>query len=133
MKILIIEDEPKTAAYLKKGLEENGFVIDLAANGEDGTHLALTAGYDLIILDVMMPVCDGWSVMADLRRHGLSAPVLFLTARDAVHDRVKFGAGRRRLSGQAVRLLRTSCQGPFDTATGRDQDSVDCQDCQFTN
>ena len=89
MKILIVEDEPKTAAYLRKGLEENDFVIDLAKNGEDGKHLALTASYDLIILDVMMPICDGWSVIADVRRHGLSTPVLFLTARDAIHDRVK--------------------------------------------
>ena len=89
MKILIVEDEPKTAAFLRKGLEENGFVVDLAENGEDGTHLALTASYDLVILDVMMPICDGWSVIADVRRHGLLTPVLFLTARDAVHDRVK--------------------------------------------
>ena len=89
MKILIVEDEPKTAAFLRKGLEENGFVVDLAENGEDGTHLALTASYDLLILDVMMPICDGWSVIADVRRHGLLTPVLFLTARDAVHDRVK--------------------------------------------
>ena len=89
MKILVIEDEPKTAAYLRKGLEENGFVVDLAENGEDGTHLALTESYDLVILDVMMPICDGWSVIANVRRHGLSTPVLFLTARDAVHDRVK--------------------------------------------
>ena len=89
MKILVIEDESKTAAYLRKGLEENGFVVDLAENGEDGTHLALTESYDLVILDVMMPICDGWSVIANVRRHGLSTPVLFLTARDAVHDRVK--------------------------------------------
>lgn len=89
MKLLIVEDEPKTADYLSKGLQENGFVVDLAENGEDGTHLALTGSYDLVILDVMLPICDGWSVMADLRRHKLSTPVLFLTARDAVHDRVK--------------------------------------------
>lgn len=89
MKILIVEDEPKTASYLRKGLEENGFVVDLAENGEDGLHLAQTASYDLIILDVMLPARDGWSVMADLRRRGIATPVLFLTARDAVHDRVK--------------------------------------------
>lgn len=89
MKLLIVEDEPKTAAYLSKGLQENGFVIDLAENGEDGTHLALTGSYDLVILDVMLPIRDGWSVMADLRRHKLFTPVLFLTARDAVYDRVK--------------------------------------------
>ena len=89
MKILIIEDESKTAAYLKRGLEENGFVIDLAENGEDGAHMAHAGSYDLVILDVMLPVRDGWFVMADLRRRGVSTRVLFLTARDAVHDRVK--------------------------------------------
>lgn len=89
MKVLIIEDEPKTASYLRKGLGENGFVIDLANNGEDGSHLAQTGRYDLIILDVMLPVRDGWSVIADLRRRNIAIPVLFLTARDAVHDRVK--------------------------------------------
>lgn len=89
MKVLIVEDEVKTANYLRKGLEENGFVTDLAENGEDGSHLAYTGDYDLIILDVMLPLRDGWTVMADLRRRGLSTPVLFLTARDAVHDRVK--------------------------------------------
>lgn len=89
MKILIVEDEAKTASYLQKGLEENGFVVDLVGNGEDGSHLAHTGNYDLIILDVMLPVGDGWTIMSDLRRHGISTPVLFLTARDAVHDRVK--------------------------------------------
>lgn len=89
MKILIIEDESKTAAFLKRGLEENAFVVDLAENGEDGAHLAHTGFYDLIVLDVMLPIRDGWSVMADLRRRGVLTPVLFLTARDAIHDRVK--------------------------------------------
>ncbi len=89
MKVLIIEDEPKTASYLRRGLGEHGFVIDLAKNGEDGSHLAQTGSYDLIILDVMLPIRDGWSVVADLRRRNITIPVLFLTARDAVHDRVK--------------------------------------------
>jgi len=89
MKILIVEDETKTAAYLKRGLEENGFVVDLAMNGEDGAHVAHTGNYDLMVLDVMLPGRDGWSVMAELRRCGISTPVLLLTARDAVHDRVK--------------------------------------------
>ncbi len=89
MKILVVEDEAKTAAYLKRGLEENGFIVDIAENGEDGAHLAETGAYDLVILDVMLPVRDGWSVLADLRHHDVRTPVLFLTARDAVHDRVK--------------------------------------------
>ena len=89
MKVLIVEDEPKTAAYLKRGLEENGFVADVAENGEDGSHLAQTRSYDLIILDAMLPGRDGWSIITDLRRKAIATPVLFLTARDAVHDRVK--------------------------------------------
>jgi len=88
MKVLIVEDEAKTAAYLKRGLEENGFVADIAYNGDDGIHLAQNKSYDLIILDVMLPIRDGWSILADLRRREITTPVLFLTARDAVSDRV---------------------------------------------
>src|SRR5262245_42920688 len=89
MKLLIVEDQRKTAGYLRKGLEENGFVVDVAYAGEHGLHLALTVGYDLIILDVMLPGRDGWSILTDLRAAGKEVPVLFLTARDAVEDRVK--------------------------------------------
>lgn len=89
MRILIIEDERKTADYLHKGLSESGYVVDVATNGDDGLHLGLSEFYDLIVLDVMMPGRDGWSVLASLRRAGRSTPVLFLTARDTVEDRVK--------------------------------------------
>ena len=89
MKILIVEDEPKTGEYLRQGLNEASFVADLAANGSDGLHLALHGEYDLVILDVMLPELDGWQVLATLRRRGLEMPVLFLTARDQVEDRVK--------------------------------------------
>lgn len=89
MKILVVEDEPKTASYLRNGLIENGFVADVATQGEDGLHAALTGEYDLIILDVMLPGRDGWSVLSNLRAAGSSSPVLVLTARDAVRDRVK--------------------------------------------
>jgi two-component system copper resistance phosphate regulon response regulator CusR len=89
MRILIIEDERKTADYLHKGLSESGYVVDVATNGDDGLHLSLSEFYDLIVLDVMMPGRDGWSVLASLRRAGRSTPVLFLTARDTVEDRVK--------------------------------------------
>jgi two-component system copper resistance phosphate regulon response regulator CusR len=89
VKILIVEDEPKTGEYLRQGLNEAGFVADLAANGSDGLHLALHGEYDLVILDVMLPELDGWQVLALLRRRGLEMPVLFLTARDQVEDRVK--------------------------------------------
>jgi len=89
MKILIIEDEPKTGKFLKKGLTEAGFVADIAADGRDGLHLALTESYDLIVLDVMLPGIDGWGVLREMRCAGKQVPVLFLTARDQVDDRVK--------------------------------------------
>ena len=89
MKILVIEDEKKSALYLEKGLREHGFVVDVADNGETGLHLAQTGNYDLIVLDIMLPGRDGWSVCQQLRRSGKQTPVLFLTARDTVDDRVK--------------------------------------------
>ena len=89
MKILVVEDEPKTASYLRNGLVENGFVADISHRGDDGLHAATGGEYDLIILDVMLPERDGWSVLSALRAAGRSTPVLFLTARDGVQDRVK--------------------------------------------
>ncbi|CAG0957011.1 Transcriptional activator protein CopR [Rhodocyclaceae bacterium] len=89
MKILIVEDEPKTGDYLKQGLSEAGFVADLVRDGVDGRHLALTDDYDLVVLDVMLPGLDGWQVLRELRQAGRHMPVLFLTARDQVEDRVK--------------------------------------------
>ncbi len=88
MKILVIEDEPKTGDYLRQGLQEAGFLVDLARDGRDGLHDALTADYDLVILDVMLPGIDGWSVLRGIRAAGIEIPVLFLTARDQVDDRV---------------------------------------------
>ena len=89
MKILVVEDERKTAAYLRKGLAENGFVVDVAHDGTGGLHRARSDTYDLVILDVMLPGRDGWSVLSELREAGRVTLVLFLTARDAVQDRVK--------------------------------------------
>jgi two-component system, OmpR family, copper resistance phosphate regulon response regulator CusR len=89
MKVLVVEDEQKTASYLHKGLTENGFVVDVADRGERAVHLARTCGYDVLILDVMLPGCDGWSVLRELRGSGDQTPALFLSARDAVEDRVK--------------------------------------------
>ena len=89
MKILIIEDEPKTGDYLRQGLREAGFFVDLVANGTDGLHHALEGDHDLVILDVMLPGLDGWQVLRNLRGHQRQMPVLFLTARDQVEDRVK--------------------------------------------
>ena len=89
MKLLVVEDEAKTADYLRQGLSEAGFVVDLARNGLDGYHLAMTGDHDLIVLDVMLPDVDGWRILRALREAGRDVPVLFLTARDSVEDRVK--------------------------------------------
>jgi two-component system copper resistance phosphate regulon response regulator CusR len=89
VKILVVEDEPKSGDYLRQGLVEAGFVVDLARDGLDGLHLGETGDYALAILDVMLPRLDGWQVLAGLRRAGCEMPVLFLTARDQVDDRVK--------------------------------------------
>lgn len=88
MRLLIVEDDRKTAEYLKQGLSENDYVVDAVYNGVDGAHLATTGSYDLVILDVMLPGRDGWEVLELLRRQS-GTPVLFLTARDRVEDRVK--------------------------------------------
>ena len=89
MKILIVEDEQKTGDYLKQGLSEAGFVVDLVRDGLDGAHQALTDNYDLVVLDVMLPKLDGWQVLQRIRQSGKHMPVLFLTARDQIEDRVK--------------------------------------------
>lgn len=88
MRILVVEDEPKAGEYLRKGLTESGFVVDLARTGPDGLQLATADAYDLIVLDVMLPGIDGWQVVQELRKTQ-ETPVLFLTARDAVQDRIK--------------------------------------------
>ncbi len=89
MKILVVEDEPKTGEYLRQGLSEAGLVTDLARDGWEGLALARTGDHDLIILDVMVPGLDGWQLLGELRATGNPVPVLFLTARDSVADRVK--------------------------------------------
>lgn len=89
MRILLVEDEHKTGDYLKQGLTEAGYVTDWVADGLSGKHQALSSDYDLIILDVMLPGLDGWSVISEIRKGGKTMPVLFLTARDQIEDRVK--------------------------------------------
>jgi len=89
MKILVVEDEHKTGDYLRQGLAESGFLTELASNGMDGLHQALTGDFDLLVLDVMLPGLDGWQVLERLRQGGKQMPVLFLTARDQIEDRVK--------------------------------------------
>ncbi|MEJ6078418.1 heavy metal response regulator transcription factor [Vibrio sp. 1-Bac 57] len=89
MKILIIEDEPKTGQYLRQGLTESGFIVNLSSNGIDGLYHATSQHHDLIILDVMLPDLNGWQILAQLRKQDNETPVIFLTARDKVEDRIK--------------------------------------------
>src|ERR1700736_4070450 len=88
MRILVVEDEHKLASVLKRGLEEHGYAVDVAYDGEDGLALATAAPYDLIVLDVMLPRLDGLNLCHHLRSQNMHMPVLMLTARDAVDDRV---------------------------------------------
>nr|WP_314483840.1 heavy metal response regulator transcription factor [uncultured Pseudomonas sp.] len=89
MKLLIVEDQARTGQYLHQGLSEAGFTVELATDGETGHFLALTGDHDLLILDVMLPGRDGWQILKGVRQAGIDTPVLFLTARDAVEDRVR--------------------------------------------
>lgn len=88
MPILVIEDEEKTLLFLKKGLTENGFVTETARTGEEGLKLAKAKEFDIVVLDVMLPGMNGWQVLKSLRAAGVATPVIYLTARDAVTDRV---------------------------------------------
>jgi len=132
MRILLVEDEPKTGAYLQQGLRESGYLADLAINGRDGLHLALEEDYDLVILDVMLPLMDGWTVLRRLREQR-DTPVLFLTARDEVADRVQgFDLGAddylvkpfafAELLGRIKALLRRGPVRALDVMTVADLD-----------
>ncbi|MDP3171825.1 MAG: response regulator, partial [Polaromonas sp.] len=88
MRLLVIEDELKLAGYLRQGLTENGYVVDVAHNGIDGGHLAVSGDYDLILLDVMLPGMDGFGVLKVIRKNK-PVPVLILTARDQLEDRIR--------------------------------------------
>lgn len=88
MRLLVVEDEKKAGEYLRKGLTESGFVVDLADSGPTGLHAATSLQYDLIVLDVMLPGMDGWQIVSELRKT-VDTPVLFLTARDALEDRIR--------------------------------------------
>ncbi len=89
MKVLVVEDEPKTAAFLKKGLGEQGFLVDTSTDGSEGLDLALSHDYDCLVLDVMLPGLTGLEILKRIRREGRTTPVIFLTARDGVADRVE--------------------------------------------
>jgi heavy metal response regulator len=89
MRTLVVEDEPGIANFVRQGLTEAGYAVDLACDGEEGLDYALAVPYDVIVLDIMLPRMDGLEVLEELRRRGDKTPVLMLTARDTVDDRVK--------------------------------------------
>lgn len=89
MKILLVEDDVKTVAYLSKGLAENGFIVDKSIDGQDGLFKALSFFYDLVILDIRLPSLDGWSIVSKIRQKNKILPILMLTAKDAIEDRVQ--------------------------------------------
>jgi two-component system copper resistance phosphate regulon response regulator CusR len=89
MRVLIVEDDPRTAAFVRKGLLESGFAVDATADGHEGLHLARTTPYDVVVLDVMLPGLDGFSILRELRAAGRQTPVIVLSARGEVEDRVR--------------------------------------------
>jgi two-component system OmpR family response regulator len=89
MRVLLVEDEPELASALARALSDEAFAVDIAPDGGEGLYRAIEIPYDAIILDMMLPVRDGWDVLSELRRHGRVTPVLILTARDAIEDRVR--------------------------------------------
>lgn len=89
MKLLVVEDDPKAARFLKKGLGEEGFVVDVCHDGENGLEAALTGQYGLMVLDVMLPIRDGWEVVEQMRARACDTPVLMLTALDSVAHRIR--------------------------------------------
>lgn len=89
MRVLVVEDEPRIAAFLRQGLTEEGYAVDVAEDGEQALEFAASAPYDVIILDILLPRGDGFAVCADVRRRGIRTPILMLTARGAVEDRVR--------------------------------------------
>jgi len=89
LRVLLVEDDVKIASFVVKGLKEAGFAVDHAANGEDGLHLALTMSYDTAIIDIMLPELDGLGLLKEMRGQGISTPVIILSARRSVDDRIK--------------------------------------------
>lgn len=134
MKILVIEDEVKTAKFLKKGFAESGFVVDIAHDGLDGLHLALEIDFAVIILDVMLPHLDGWQVLTRLRQENRQSLVLLLTALDAVHERVRgleLGADDYLVKPFAFSELLARVRSLLRRASPRQQETIRLADLEI--
>ena len=134
MKLLLIEDEIKTATYVSKGLREHGFVVDCVYRGDDGLHLAMEHVYDLVLLDVMLPGRSGWEVIAGLRQVKKNVPILFLTARDAVEDKVRgleLGADDYLVKPFAFSELLARIQSILRRSGAREADTLSVADLEI--
>lgn len=133
MRILVIEDEVKTAKFLRKGFGEAGFVVDVADNGEDGLELAKAVEFDLVVLDVMLPRLNGWQVLQGMRHAGRNAQVILLTARDAVDERVRgfqLGADDYLIKPFAFSELLARVQSRLRRAPSRPQNVIRLADLE---
>ncbi|HEY2784293.1 MAG TPA: heavy metal response regulator transcription factor [Fimbriiglobus sp.] len=134
MKLLLVEDDAKTVAILRTGLVEHGFAVEAAGTGPEGFAKAVEGGYDLVVLDVMLPGMDGWTILRDLRAAGVTTPVLLLTARDAVRDRVKgleLGADDYLVKPYAFAELLARVRTLLRRGPGRSNDTIHVADLEI--
>ena len=134
MRVLVVDDDAKTCSNLKKGLEENGGVVDVAGDGATGAYLGRSKSYDVVLLDVMLPGIDGWSILQEIRRERPQTAVLFLTARDGVQDRVKgldLGADDYLVKPFAFSELLARIRAVLRRGAGRDSNSWKVADLEL--
>jgi len=136
MRILIVEDEPKTGEYLRQGLTEAGYQVDWLQDGQAGLGQALTGEYELLVLDIMLPGLSGWEVLQAIRERGGSMPVLFLTARDQVEERVRgleLGADDYLVKPFAFAELLARVRTLLRRGKSREPDTFQIADCGISS